>query len=709
MLIGTAIADLARPLLHDYPMTDAPDRPAADAAPETPAPAPTPKPPPPAARRPRPVAITAVEIENFKAIGRPVRIDLRPITLLFGRNSAGKSTILHALCYAHEILSHRSVDVSQTEIGGEQTDLGGFRNFVHRHETGRAIRLRFELNLEDWWVPEHLLKQAEELVSNRHDPDWRDWVRERGKDISNQITSGWVELVVEQSGGQPLGPAIASYAVGVNDAAVGCIRPRPRPGVRNDIEFNAEHPLLALGTADFELEPQPAPAPAGRVRETAGPEGDHWTRRHASAPSPSLSPMLPDWNELLDPEGADLNDLASEDTVAHLEDAGLKFDTDDDDEYRERFEEAFNAIRPYRARFQTAISAILVGIGHALKEELSGLRYIGPVRNRQPELRIEPGAPKRTWSDGSAAWELLLSPGYTPHLTLDAVNDWLAGKDRLDTGYKLRRQSHVILSEDAPLVAAIRSCKAFDFDLKRWARQLAVSWANIILGDDPSDETKIADIEALIRSGQPRSGQPADDIIVKTSHGSYQAVSRNLATVEAARKGENLSLIRKLIDAIAEAEHRERLELVTADDAKLPVRTSDVGVGISQVVPIVVAALDPERPGITAIEQPELHLHPKLAVELGDLFAHPIDRGGVFLIENHSEHLMLRLLRRIEETHGGDLPEGKPPLQPDQVSVVYLSQTGGEVQAKRLRIDETGEFIDRWPQGFFDERDDELF
>ena len=38
--------------------------------------------------------IAAVEIENFKGIGRPVRIDLRPITLLFGRNSAGKSTVL---------------------------------------------------------------------------------------------------------------------------------------------------------------------------------------------------------------------------------------------------------------------------------------------------------------------------------------------------------------------------------------------------------------------------------------------------------------------------------------------------------------------------------------------------------------------------------------------------------------------------------------
>ena len=41
--------------------------------------------------------ITAIEIENFKGISDRVRVDLKPITLLFGANSAGKSTILHAL------------------------------------------------------------------------------------------------------------------------------------------------------------------------------------------------------------------------------------------------------------------------------------------------------------------------------------------------------------------------------------------------------------------------------------------------------------------------------------------------------------------------------------------------------------------------------------------------------------------------------------
>ena len=88
------------------------------------------------ASRPNQPLITAIEIENFKGIGAPVRIDIRPITLLFGRNSAGKSTILQALCYAHEILSHRNVDVHKTELGGDQIDLGGFRQFVHRARSG---------------------------------------------------------------------------------------------------------------------------------------------------------------------------------------------------------------------------------------------------------------------------------------------------------------------------------------------------------------------------------------------------------------------------------------------------------------------------------------------------------------------------------------------------------------------------------------------
>ena len=99
---------------------------------------------------PNPPLIRAVEIENFKGIGRPMRVELRPVTLLFGNNSAGKSTVLQALCYAHEILSRGNVDAHATELGGDRIDLGGFLNFVHQHDLGREVRLRFELNLHSW-------------------------------------------------------------------------------------------------------------------------------------------------------------------------------------------------------------------------------------------------------------------------------------------------------------------------------------------------------------------------------------------------------------------------------------------------------------------------------------------------------------------------------------------------------------------------------
>ena len=104
--------------------------------------------------------IAAIEIENFKGIGAPgpdrpaanypaVRPQQRrqeyrpPGAVLRPRD-----------------LSHRKVDAHKTELGGEQIDLGGFRQFVHGHDIDRVIRLRFELNLEGWRVPAPLWERV---------------------------------------------------------------------------------------------------------------------------------------------------------------------------------------------------------------------------------------------------------------------------------------------------------------------------------------------------------------------------------------------------------------------------------------------------------------------------------------------------------------------------------------------------------------------
>ena len=172
--------------------------------------------------------IIAIEIENFKGIGRPVRIDLRPITLLFGRNSAGKSTVLHALCYAHEILSQRNVDAHKTSLGGDQIDLGGFRQFVHRHDSMRPVRLRFELNLGDRDLPE--LAGAMRIAPYS-------WEVGLGR-----IETGWVGLTSRWSA-ERNEPFLERYEVGVDGEIVGRIAVPPRGG-KATLLANLSHPML---------------------------------------------------------------------------------------------------------------------------------------------------------------------------------------------------------------------------------------------------------------------------------------------------------------------------------------------------------------------------------------------------------------------------------------------------------------------------------
>src|SRR5262245_45280741 len=88
--------------------------------------------------------LTSLEIENFKGIAARQRIDFAPLTLLFGPNSAGKSTVLQALIYLHELLERGIADIDRTELGGNVLELGGFARLVHRHERDRAIIIKVE-------------------------------------------------------------------------------------------------------------------------------------------------------------------------------------------------------------------------------------------------------------------------------------------------------------------------------------------------------------------------------------------------------------------------------------------------------------------------------------------------------------------------------------------------------------------------------------
>ena len=112
--------------------------------------------------------------------------------------------------------------------------------------------------------------------------------------------------------------------------------------------------------------------------------------------------------------------------------------------------------------------------------------------------------------------------------------------------------------------------------------------------------------------------------------------------------------------------------------------------------------------------QPELHLHPKAQAKLGDLFIHALNNSKInvaarnfkYTIETHSEHLILRLLRRIKEN---SYNTSKNIFSNKNLSLIYVNPSINGSEIHWIRIDKKGDFIDVWPNGFFEDRYEDIF
>ena len=149
----------------------------------------------------------------------------------------------------------------------------------------------------------------------------------------------------------------------------------------------------------------------------------------------------------------------------------------------------------------------------------------------------------------------------------------------------------------------------------------------------------------------------------------------------------------------------------------------DVGTGISQVIPVVMACIHSKRDyeyaqrsgswRLLTIEQPELHLHPRLQSEMSELLANTVwtrsdgfledepdieSTGVQVLVETHSEHLVLRLQSLVR----------RKLIPHDEISLLYVWIENGSSKVKRIHLNSRGEFLDEWPEGFFDERLQEI-
>ncbi len=734
--------------------------------------------------------LKALTLENFKGIREPVRIELAPLTLLFGPNNAGKSTIVQALMYAREVLERNNCDAGRTVLGGDVVDLGGFENLVHGHDRSRAIRMRFELHFpgglpgaeSDWVRDAELDSHIWDFYTNAPKPlDIAAAAR-----LSSRLKDVWVELTIAWSARQDR-PFVCTYAVGTSS----------REFARLSFDDEKEEAALFLCNLGF--------CPFG----TRYDKGDLSEFDWAFAKEVRQYVRKAVWNHDHDwlnlKKGAQI--AMSDEEVSESENRlsrrlfdkivdgivsgeGVWGDPSIDEETGEQnaqFTERERLIEIARSRTTTVAFAPpkfslrdVILPDKASPDSESSDSYLSadverpdhssPLPSREPGPASESSTPgpsltdKKTpcWNDWQSQMGALFDE--EDH----EIDSWM-----LEFLVALVDEDYVAADLSIPLrqrdSAVPRLGKTLDVDSRVWMRddcnefweypQFAQAFLQDVLSVaivNPGRELLTMLEKAVYLSpfrrlpsrayraktgAEPRSwanGLAAWDLLSLGSETSLrEAVSAWLTSPD--RFNAEYRVVaqrRKLLDVdgdswndLVSGQIRPGSEEIKAMLERLPEESKlelqhvesglvlapqDLGTGISQVIPVMVAALsDPsgQASRLVMIEEPEANIHPAFQVVLADLFltqakANP---GGLFLIETHSEHLLLRCLRRIRETYKDEHRSDAPDVGPKDIAVhsVEPSQQGPVIH--RIRIDEDGEFMDPWPRGFFPERMKEVY
>lgn len=531
--------------------------------------------------------LTALHLGNFKAFGSPAtRMPIRPITLIFGPNSGGKSTLIHGLVLGHEALFKKRFDVKRTKLGGNSIDLGGFRQYVHRRNSDRVIT----------WGAEFSVPPDEKHV----------WGADRWQIMS---TIGLEPSVKKR---KDANPRLLSYEARVDNDQL--LKMSILGGGRMQLhELTPE--FMRVGASLLDAINSPAQAQAIQ---------DDDLRQAMHFPSDTIAPTF-DIREAIVNIGDD---------AAELKDAS-----------------------PSQIMFFQLLAAVPTLLRGTLQRHLGRLNYLGPLRSLPPRhLAFTEPDEITEWASGRKAWDRMRQN----KVLRDAVNAWLDSEDRLHTRYRLERRQYI-----APRTAKRDILEA----LKEIESDAFITEQNLD-SEDPDEREAVVGVQ----------WDPDEYVQIIT-----EELLKN-------RRGDG--------DA----------DLVLIDQTtNTAVSHRDVGIGISQVLPVLVEAYG-NKERIVAIEQPEIHLHPRLQAELADVFLTSAlgPNKNTFILETHSEHIILRIMRRIRETTEGKLLPGDIKVRPDDVAVLYVEPDQNGSRIIEIPLTDDGELGARWPGGFFDDRLKEL-
>lgn len=574
------------------------------------------------------------QIGNFKAFSDLQAIPLKPITIIFGPNSSGKSSVIHSLLLARHGVDTGSLDANYPSIAGHSVDLGGFRQYVHRRNLENRLQWVVEMSVST--LPEKL---ATDLA--------------KADKLSVHVTAG-LQLGYN---GQPV-PGAAPFAQVCEyridgDVFLQLTRGAPKTDFKVS-RLNRDHAVFAPILQAMLL--------SSKAQESLNDKDSELLNKLIDSIVPNLA--FPGTSDFL--PGADMDP----DVLDSVSRPSL-YDTDED-----QFAKLGDLGRSVRLFLPRMLTRFHSGVHNALTSSLKSLTYLGPLRSVPPRHMAFAetdsfGHP----AEGAQAWREL---GRNAAVR-EKVNTWLG---KLKTPYRLELEAFFSQQTVSDIVENLQE------DVANWSIQ-------DFLRSLPTESDFLKRYLEHRQEDNPDWGDLDSELAgLVSEHADLEEAFKQWITP-------------RLKDLLSERQEAGSADVRLYDIQKrTPVSHRDVGIGVSQVLPVLVQAYA-SRQSLIAMEQPEIHLHPALQAELGDVFIESAlsEQKNRFVLETHSEHLILRILRRIRES----AKQENPSIKASDVTVLYVEPSPDGAEVFEMEISEEGQILSQWPGGFFPERMKEMF